>query len=123
MTMVQAPHSPAAHPSLAPVWPRARTNSSRVVCGANPLAQTARPLRVNSICMGGPHRIAEIVQHSGRPLRSRGGQGAGPGIQLKRATFAGAVVDQQRVVREFRRWVSARNAGYATLLAPGGLPD
>src|SRR2546425_10321855 len=51
MTTVQAPHSPSAQPSLAPVRPRARRNSNNVVCGLKPSARTVLPLRRNSSAM------------------------------------------------------------------------
>src|SRR5450432_2128192 len=44
----QAPHSPSAQPSLAPVSPRARSNSSSVVWAENPSAQIACPFKTNS---------------------------------------------------------------------------
>src|SRR5689334_10288448 len=53
ITTVQAPHSPSAQPSLAPVNPRERTKSRSVACVEAFLMLTGLPFSRNSICIGG----------------------------------------------------------------------
>src|SRR5699024_3003324 len=80
----QAPHSPSAHPSLAPVRPRPRSQSSRDTYGATSAREREAPLTMTvgtdvpalwgaAVCMMGDCIV--LTPHScGAPLRIRPGE-------------------------------------------------
>ena len=125
MTTEQAPQSPSAQPSLAPVRPDPRRYSSSVVLGETPSRRTLRPLRINSMAL----RIADrqTVVRGRAPVNgirgARAGRGAGcehhrraPRHTLPRQTDSDACI----VI-----WQAASNIGpmklFRLCLAAGGL--
>ena len=69
----QAPHSPSAQPSLHPVSPRSRNQSSAVVCVGTPSSEALCPLTV----IPGATITSSCPPSTGRPLPRRIDSGVG----------------------------------------------